>query len=157
MVASDKTLLVVYHSQSGRTREMAESVIAGAEDDAIDGVSVVVADALTAEPELVLRADGVLLGTPENFGYMSGAMKHFFDRIYYPCLEHTQGLSYGLFIRAGNDGQGALTSVERIIAGLKWQPIGPAVIASGDFEPKYLEQCQELGVTMAAGLEAGIF
>jgi len=103
-----KRLLIVYHSQSGSTRRMLDAVLRGAGDTAVEGVDCVVREALAATAEDVLAAQGILLGTPENFGYMSGALKVFFERIYYPCLEHTQGLPYGLFIRAGNDGRGAL-------------------------------------------------
>ena len=104
-----------------------------------------------------MHRQGILLGTPENFGYMSGAMKYFFDHIYYPCLEHTQGLPYGVFIRAGNDGRGALMSVERIVAGLRWKLVCEPVIAAGELSPWHFEACESLGTTLAAGLEAGVF
>lgn len=152
-----KRLLIVYHSQSGHTESMAEAVILGARDDAIDGVEVVVKMALVATAADVRAADGIILGTPENFGYMSGAMKVFFDTIYYPCLDHTQGLPYGLFIRAGNDGQGALTSMVRIISGLRWKQVATPIIIAGDFANERLEDCRELGMALAAGLEVGVF
>ena len=154
---STKQLLVVHHSQSGSTDKMAAAVIAGATDALIDGVTLVSERALNATAEQVLSADGIILGTPENFGYMSGAMKHFFDSIYYPCLEHTQGMPYGLFIRAGNDGRGAVTSIERIVTGLAWKRVAPPIILSGEFLADGLNQCRELGMAMAAGLEAGVF
>mgnify|MGYP003380626827 FL=1 len=154
---SPKRLLVVYHSQSGHTATMLEAVLRGARDPALAGVECVVREALDATVEDVLNADGYLLGTPENFGYMSGALKVFFERIYYPCLEHTQGRPYALFIRAGNDGQGALTSIERIVTGLRWKSVIPPVIIRGDFDPARLADCETLGQTMAAGLEAGVF
>lgn len=152
-----KRLLIVYHSRSGHTELMADSVIRGARDDAIDGVEVVVKTALEATPEDVMQANGIILGTPENFGYMSGAMKVFFDTVYYPCLEQTQGLPYGLFIRAGNDGQGALSSMSRIITGLCWRQVIEPVILSGEFDHERLIECTELGMAFAAGLESGIF
>lgn len=136
---------------------MAEAAIAGARDPAVDGVDVVVRDALAAQAEDVLACDAVLVGSPENFGYMSGAIKMFFETIYYPCLEHTQGLPCALLIRAGNDGQGALTSMQRIITGLRWREVAPPLIAAGEFDPACLEACRELGMSLAAGLEAGIF
>ena len=154
---SPKRLLVVFHSQSGHTATMLEAVLRGARDPALAGVECVVRAALEATVEDVLNADGYLLGTPENFGYMSGALKVFFERIYYPCLEHTQGRPYALFIRAGNDGQGALTSIERIVTGLRWKSVIPPVIIRGDFDPARLADCETLGQTMAAGLEAGVF
>lgn len=136
---------------------MAEAAIAGARDPDLSGVEVMVRDALEATAEDVLACDGVIVGTPENFGYMSGAIKMFFESIYYPCLDHSQGLPYALLIRAGNDGSGALTSMQRIITGLRWREVAPPVIAAGEFEPEYLDACRELGMSLAAGLEAGIF
>jgi multimeric flavodoxin WrbA len=157
MSATTKHLLIVYHSQSGSTARMAEAVIDGARDDAFETIIVRARDALAASADDVLWADAILLGTPENFGYMSGALKYFFDRIYYPCLEHSQGLGYGLFIKAGNDGQGALTAIERIIKGLGWRTLAAPVIVVGDVDPAHLEACRELGMTFAAGLDAGLF
>lgn len=136
---------------------MAEAVIGGASDPAISGVEVVVRDALEATPKDVRGSDGIILGTPENFGYMSGAMKMFFETIYYPCLDHTQGLPYALFIRAGNDGQGALTSMSRIITGLRWREVSAPVILAGEFDEDRLAALSELGMGFAAGLESGIF
>ena len=113
--------------------------------------------ALEAEADDVLTCHGLIALTPENFGYMSGAMKYFFDRIYYPCLEHTQGLPYALVIRAGNDGTGARQSVERIVTGLAWRPIAEPIISKGEFQDSILESCRELGESFAAGLASGIF
>lgn len=152
-----KRLLIVFHTQSGNTQRLLDAVVLGARDPDIGGVEVMVKPALEADAADVMRAHGILLGTPENFGYMSGAMKHFFDRIYYPCLDHTQGLPYGAFIRAGNDGQGARIAMERIIAGLRWRQVADPVIIKGSFDDADLEPCTLLGQTMAAGLEAGIF
>ncbi|MCC5860861.1 MAG: flavodoxin family protein [Gammaproteobacteria bacterium] len=151
-------LLIVYHSQSGTTEAMAQAVIRGARDPAIEGVEVRVRAALDAGPGDLLWADGVILGTPENFGYMSGGLKTFLDRSYHACLEDTQGLPWALFVRAGNDGQGAVSSVERIVAGLRWKAIqAPLVVAGPADEAAVLPACEELGLTMAAGLEAGVF
>ncbi len=152
-----KRLLIVYHSATGGTQRMLDAVVAGARDPEIHGIEVCVRAALAASAEEVRGAAGILLGTPENFGYMSGALKDFFDRIYYPCLEHTQGLSYGLFIRAGNDGRGAQTAIERLTTGLRWRAVSPPLIAQGELTAAHLAACGELGQTLAAGLEAGIF
>lgn len=149
-----KKLLVVYHSQSGNTERMAQAVIRGAR---IDGVELRVKDALEAGPEDLLWCDGLLLGTPENFGYMSGALKYFLDRVYYPCLERVEGLPYALFVRAGNDGSGAVSSVERIVSGLALRAIQPPLVIAGEFDEARLAECEELGMTLAAGLEAGVF
>ena len=152
-----KHLLIVYHSQSGSTDRMAEAVIRGARHEDIDGVEVRVRDALEATPDDVLWADGYLFGTPENFGYMSGALKYFFDRIYYPCLDKIGGRPYALFVRAGNDGSGALSSISRIVTGLAIREVQEPVLIAGDFDESRLAECEALGMAMAAGLEAGVF
>ncbi|MGH8597041.1 MAG: flavodoxin family protein [Gammaproteobacteria bacterium] len=152
-----KRLLIVYHSASGGTRRMLDGVIAGASDPEISGIEVCVRTALWTSAEEVRGAAGILLGTPENFGYMSGALKDFFDRIYYPCLEHTQGLPYSAFIRASNDGTGARLAIERIVTGLRWRMVSEPVIIKGELNEERLAECTLLGQTMAAGLEAGIF
>ena len=151
-----KTLLVVWHSQGGGTQQMLDAVLAGARE-AAETITLCVRPALEATPADVLAADGLLLGTPENFGYMSGALKYFFDRCYYPCLEHTPGRPYGVFIRAGNDGRGALASIERIVTGLRWREVAPPVVLAGEVTESGLAACRELGATLAAGLEAGVF
>lgn len=152
-----KRLLVVYHSASGGTRQLLEAALAGARDPEAGEVDVIVRPALAADAEEVLAADGLLLGTPENFGYMSGGLKDFFDRIYTPCLEHTAGLPFGLFIRAGNDGRGAEQAVQRIVTGLRWRQVAPTLIARGPLEDTSLREARELGLSLAAGLAGGIF
>ena len=150
-------LLVVFHSRSGATQAMADAVVAGASSDEIDDVDVRVRRALEAEPDDVRWCHGIILGTPENFGYMSGLMKDFLERIFYAVVNDTPGLPYALFVKAGTDGEGATRSVERILTGLKWKPALPPVVATGEVSELHLEQCRELGLTMAAGLEAGVF
>ena len=152
-----KRLLIVYHSQSGTTDRMAESVIAGAKSDDVDGVEVTVRDALEATAEDLLSADAFILGTPENFGYMSGAMKYFLDRVFYSCEGKVNGRPYALFIRAGNDGTGAISSIQRILTGLAVRQVQEPVLIAGEFDESRLDECFELGLTLAAGLEAGIY
>lgn len=154
---ADKHLLIVYHSQSGTTERMAEAVIRGARHEDIDRVIVRVLGALEADADDVLWSDALILGTPENFGYMSGGLKVFLDRVYYPCLEKVEGKPYALFVRAGNDGTGAVNSVQRIVAGLALKEIQPALVIAGEFDETRLGECEELGMTVAAGLEAGVF
>lgn len=150
-------LLVVSHAPSPNTRRLTEAVVAGARDDAIATVETVWQPPLEAEPDAVLRADAVILGTTENFGYMSGALKDFFDRIYYPCLEHTAGKPYALFVKGGLDGTGARNSVERIVSGMKWRAVQEPIVMTGKYRESWLNPLRELGMSMAAGLEAGIF
>jgi multimeric flavodoxin WrbA len=152
-----KHLLLVHQSQTGSTAALAQAVLDGARDPAIAGVELRVASPLAADAEDLRWADAVILGTPENFGYMSGALKYFFDRIYYTCLEQTQGLPYALFIKAGNDGDGALSSVHRIVTGLRWREVQAPLIVKGDINAQSLSDCRELGMALAAGLEAGLF
>jgi multimeric flavodoxin WrbA len=156
-MSEPKHLLVVCHSQTGGTERMAEAVLRGARDPEISGVEVRYKDALEADAEDLRWADGLLLGTPENFGYMSGALKYFFDRVYYPCEHELAGMPYALFVRAGNDGSGAVRSVTRIVSGLKLKEVHEPVLFVGDFDESRLAECEELGALLAAGLEAGMF
>lgn len=151
------TLLIVYHTQSGTTSRMADAVIRGASSEDVEGVDVRVKSALEADADDLLWADGFILGTPENFGYMSGAMKYFLDRVYYDCIDKVNGRPYALFVRAGNDGSGAINSLRRILNGLAVREVQEPVLIAGEFEEARLAECEELGLTMAAGLEAGVF
>ena len=150
-------LLIVYHTQSGTTQKMADAVIDGARDPAVDDVDVRVRPALDANADDLLWCDGFILGTPENFGYMSGAMKLFLDRVFYAVEGQVDGKPYALFVRAGNDGTGAITSVQRILTGLKVREVQAPLLIAGEFDESRLNECHELGLTMAAGLEAGVF
>ncbi len=156
-MARNRRLLIVYHSQSGSTEQMAEAVIAGARHPEVENVDVRVRQALEAGPEDLLWCDGFILGTPENFGYMSGAMKVFLDRSYYPCEGKVGGKPYALFIRAGNDGSGAVSSVRRILTGLAVREVQEPVMIVGEFDTSRLPELEELGLTLAAGLDAGVF
>lgn len=113
-----RTLLVVHQTPSPATRELLEAVLAGARDPDITGVDVVTRPALAATIPDMLDADGYLFGTTANFGYMSGALKHFFDTVYYPVLDHVAGRPYGLWVHGNNDTVGAANAVDRIVTGL---------------------------------------
>jgi hypothetical protein len=153
-----KRLLIIAHAPSPNTQRLCDAVEQGALTWASPTLEVVVKRPLQADPEDVLAATGVILGTPENLGYMSGALKDFFDRIYYPCLERTQGLPYALYIRAGQSaGAGSSRAVESIVTGLRWRAVHPPVICCGLFSEEFLERCDELGQAVAAGMDAGIF
>ncbi|HUK73490.1 MAG TPA: flavodoxin [Streptosporangiaceae bacterium] len=145
-------LLLVHHTPSPVMQEMFEAVLAGASTDEISGVEVVITPALTATAPEVLAADGYLLGTPANIGYMSGALKHFFDGIYYPCLEATVRRPYGLYVHGNNDTTGAVRAVESIATGLRWRRARPAVTVIGPPSRDDIEACWELGATVAAVL-----
>lgn len=150
-------LLLVSHSPSANARALTDAVARGASHEELDAIELRVRPPLESDADDVLWANAIILGTTENFGYMSGALKDFFDRIYYPCLERTEGLPYALFVKAGLDGQGAKSSVERIVKGLRWKQVQDTLICQGEFREAFLEQGEELGMTVAAGLEAGIF
>ena len=148
-------LLIVYHTPSPSVHAMFEAVLSGASDDRIKGVEVVSRPALAATAVDVLEADGYLLGTPANLGYMSGALKHFFDQVYYPCLEATVRRPYGVYIHGNNDTAGALAAIEKIVTGLQWQRAAAPVCVVGDPSREDLDACWELGAAVAAGLTLG--
>jgi flavorubredoxin len=145
-------LLVVHHTPSPATQALLEAVLAGARDPELEGVEVVTRAALVAGPVDVLEADGVLLGTPANIGYMSGALKHFFDGVYYPTLQERAGMPYGLWVHGGDDTTGAVRAVARIAAGLSWKAVAAPVAVTGAPDRAALDACRELGATVAANL-----
>ena len=145
-----RTLLIVHHTTSPATHTLLDSVREGATDPSIEGVEVVLRPALAATAVDVLAADGYLLGTPANLGYMSGALKHFFDQIYYPCLDATRGRVYGLFVHGNNDTGGAVRGVEAIVTGLKWRLGQQVVSVTGEPTSRDRDACRELGASLAA-------
>jgi len=151
-----KVLLVYAGQAGGRTEQLRTATAEG-----IHAVSELVElrekPALMADETDLLWADGILLATPEHFAYMSGALKHFFDRTFYAVETRTIGKPYGLIVSAGNDGQGTITAVRRIVTGYRWKEIAEPVLVVGEPKAADLERCHELGGTMAAGLAAGIF
>jgi NAD(P)H-dependent FMN reductase len=147
-----RRLLIVHHTPSPSVEAMLDAVRSGATDPSIDGVDVVVRPALGASASDVLEANGYVLGTPANLGYMSGALKHFFDTIYYPCLDATVGRPYGVFLHGNNDVDGARTAIERIVTGLGWKPAHEPVGVVDKPTRAELDACWDLGATLAAGL-----
>jgi multimeric flavodoxin WrbA len=145
-------LLFVHHTTSPALHELFEAAHNGTKDEAIDGVEVVVKPALSATAVDVLEADGYLLGTPANIGYMSGALKHFFDTIYYPCLEATVKRPYALYVHGNLDTTGAIRGVESIAGGLKWEAVAAALTITGQPTKADRDACYELGATLAATL-----
>lgn len=147
-------LLIVANTPSPNTQTLRDAVADGARSAELEPL---VLSPFEAAAEHVLQAQAIILGTTENFGYMSGALKDFFERIYYPCLEEKQGLSMVLYVKAGNDGQGAKSSVERIVTGLRWHHTQPPLVLSGNYKPEFAEACYKLGAGMAEGVKLGIF
>jgi hypothetical protein len=151
-----RQLLIVAHAPSPNTRRLVEALLRGAQHPDISGVNVIWKPPLEAGPDDVLSADAIILGTTENLGYMSGALKDFFDRTYYPVLEQKQGLPCAILIRAGHDGTGTRRALDSILTGLHWKQVQAPLICRGDWQDAFLKQAEELGMTLAAGLEAGI-
>jgi multimeric flavodoxin WrbA len=147
-----KTLLIVHHTPSPSMQSMLEAVLDGATDDRIEGVDVVSRPALAATAIDVMHADGYILGTPANLGYMSGALKHFFDQIYYPCLDATHGRPYAVYVHGDNDATGALLAIEKIATGLRWRLAQQPLVVVGAPATGDLEATWELGAAVAAQL-----
>lgn len=150
-----KRLLIVFHTQSGNTGQLAAAVLRGALRVAETETHML--RAFDAGTDDLLACNGLLLGTPENFGYMSGALKDFFDRTYYPCEGKLNGLPYAVFVSAGNDGTGAVREIGRIATGYGWKPASEALIVRKQITPADLEACEALGEAMATGIALGIF
>jgi multimeric flavodoxin WrbA len=145
-------LLIVHHTASPALEAMLESVLAGVGAEEIEGVDVQVRPALAAGAADVLAADGFILGTPANIGYMSGALKHFLDQVYYPCRRATTRAPYGLYVHGNSDTTGAVRAVESIATGMGWRRASEPVVVLGPPDRAALAACRELGATVAAGL-----
>lgn len=162
-----KTLLIVYHSLTGGTLQMAQAAAAGARGE--EGVQVRLLEARQAEPEDLLAAEGYIFATPENLAAVSGLMKDFFDRSYYGALDRINGRPYAVLICAGSDGSNAARQIARIATGWRLQPVAEplivcthaqtpeAILAPKQIGPAELERCRELGQAFAAGLAMGVF
>lgn len=162
-----KTLLIVYHSMTGGTLQMARAAAAGAAQE--PGLAVRLIHAPEAGPEEVLAAAGYIFATPENLAAISGQLKDFFDRCYYPALDRLNGRPYASLICAGSDGQNAARQIERIATGWRLKAVAPPLIVCTHAQtpeeilrpkliaPAELERCQELGAALGAGLILGIF
>jgi multimeric flavodoxin WrbA len=145
-------LLVVHHTPSPATQELLEAALAGARDEAIEGVDVLVRPALVASAIETMEADGYLLGTPANIGYISGALKHYFDTVYYPCLEATKGRPFAAYIHGNLDSGGAVRAIESITTGLQWRPVAPVLTVTGAPDRAARDALYELAATVAASL-----
>lgn len=152
-----KTLLIIANTPSKNTTALRDAVVRGAQHPDIEQITVSVRAPLDAGPDDVRQADAIILGTTENLAYMSGAMKDFFDRSYYPLLEEKQGLPCAVYIRAGQDGTGTKRALMSILTGLRWKLAQDIIIFRGDWQPQFIDQAEELGLYIAAGLDNGIF
>ena len=162
-----KTLLIVYHSLTGGTRQMAEAARAGAASEA--GCAVRLLHAAQAGPADVLAADGYLFATPENLAAVSGQLKDFFDRSYYPVLDQVNGRPYASLVCAGSDGSNAARQIARIATGWRLNAVAEPLIVCTHAQtpeailaPKHigeadLERCRALGEALATGLVLGVF
>lgn len=151
-----KQLLIVAHAPSPNTQALRDAAVRGATHADIENVAVTVKAPLEAGPEDVQACDAILMGTTENLGYMSGALKDFFDRTYYAVIDDKQGLPCALYIRAGLDGTGTRRAVESIVTGLSWNWVQDPVTLHGQWQEGFVDQAEELGMYLAAGLDAGI-
>ena len=152
----NKKLLIVAHCPSDNTRAMGNALSKGAQNSAIEHIIAELKSPFDCTTEDVLSSDALILFTTENFGYMSGALKDFFDRLYYPCLadsKRNDAKPFALIVKAGLDGTGTNLAVHKIINGLKWREVHDTVICKGDFSLQFLEQCENLSLTIAAQLD----
>ena len=152
----EKKLLIVAHTPSPNTQALAQAIELGASSEEIGGINVELKSPFDCNADDVLDSDAIVLFTTENFGYMSGALKDFFERIYYPCLdqpERNESKPFALVIRAGLDGTGTEIAVHKITTGLKWREVQAVLLCHGEFQTKFVHRCEELGMTIAASLE----
>lgn len=150
-----KELLIVFHTQSGSSQRLAEAAARAAREE--EGVKVTLRRAMEAGARDLKRCDGVLFVTPENLGYLSGGMKDFFDRTYYPCEPGTLSRPYMLIVSCGNDGSGAVRQLERIVKGYPLSPAAEPLIVKGVPTDEALTEAAELALGFSAGLAMGIF
>lgn len=148
--------MIVAHTPSVNTRSLAAALLAGANDRQIEQVKSKLVSPFDCDTEQVLASDAIILFTTENFGYMSGALKDFFERIYYPCLaqpQRNEAKPFALVIRAGLDGTGTDIAVHKITNGLKWSEVQALTLCKGDYKEEFKQQCYDLGLTIAASLD----
>jgi len=150
-------LLFVCHCPSDNTAALRDAAVAAIDSLELDDFECRVRAPLDTDANDIEWCDGILIGTTENFGYMAGLIKDLFERIYYPCLESSQGLPVALYIRAGEDGRGTRNSIERITNGLRWKYVSDPLILRGKYRPEFAGEVAELAMTIAAGLDAGIY
>ncbi len=154
---NNNNLLLISHTPSENTRTLSEAVLRGALSQTGSGLNIMRVTPFSAQAKDVLSARGLIIGTTENFGYMAGATKDFFDRCYYDLLDKTDALPYAVYIRAGLDGTGTKNALDGICGALKWKAVQEPLICKGEYRPSFEQDCEQLGAAMAAGIGAGIF
>lgn len=150
-----KRLLIIAHAPSNNTEALAQALEQGASE--AENLIVDRRSPFDTEPAHILQADGIILATTENLGYMSGALKDCFDRCYYPCLEHTQGRPYALCVRAGHDGTGTVRGVTTIVTGLRWRAVSEPTVSRGPWQASFPDDWREIGQAMGIGVSEGMF
>jgi len=155
-MSQKKDLLIIAHAPSENTKAMLRALLEGAADDRIENINIKCLAPLDTLADDICSASAVIIGTTENFGYMAGLIKDVFDRCFYDCIDKTEGLPFAFYVRAGHDGTGTKKAIESITSGLKWRLVQEPLICRGQCTEDFFEQCKELGLTMAASLEADI-
>lgn len=151
-----KKLVVISHAPSNNTQRMLKAIVKGASNHDLTNVDVSYISPLDTRPEDIKTAQAIIIGTTENLGYMAGLTKDVFDRCYNECLDTTQGLPFTFYVRAGLDGTGTRRAIESIATGLRWRLVQEPLICKGKFDEEFISQCENLGLSMAASLDAGI-
>lgn len=151
-----KKLVVISHAPSDNTQKLLHALLNGARNKDFNNINVRYISPLDTSSEDIKSAQAIIIGTTENLGYMAGLTKDVFDRCYYDCLETTQGMPFTFYIRAGLDGTGTKRALESITTGLRWRLVQDPLICKGEFSEDFITQCEDLGLAMAASLDAGI-